>query len=187
MKNYSKPLRFFVLYCAALCVLTFAACGGDDDEGGAVAPVDAGTRALPSLGDPPTAADLDAALQQEPVDAGFVSPTVDCCDVTFAIADETADEETALLKGTEPPLEDGVELMHADRKWSATVCMPLAYDATYHYEFGTVVDDEAPLFIDTRVNENAPTVDDVLLGVVNRFSPAESCAELEGGVHSQLE
>lgn len=167
--------------------------------GSEAAPPVSEPRPLPGFGDPLTGGDLDGGVTPEPApsvrardagapgDASFDAGPA-CCDVTFAIADEEANETTAVVLGPTAPLSTGggVNLTHADGKWSASVCMPPSYDGIYYYEFGKRVDEgsEGALFIEQRANLNAPVADSVLYGVVNRFDAFSSCAEIGATTHS---
>lgn len=162
-----------------LLLLVGAGCGDDSP----VMPDDT-ERELPAHVAPPAPRDVDGGppppLEGE-IDFG------DCCDVLFAVRDidhiEPESTSSVTLRGSGAPLDvDGEPMTLADGVWSATVCVPLSYDGTYHYEFAIADDpgDETP-FIETLTNPNVPQ-ESSATGAVNRYAPLESCAD-DTGIH----
>ncbi|MFT5357184.1 MAG: hypothetical protein ACI9KE_004417 [Polyangiales bacterium] len=194
-------------YAILVMVLSLGgvACGDDGFPPSGGSP-DASDRELNAFGEP---------LYEAPMPAGFgdldlpepepVPEPGPCCEVEFALTDESdAEEASGVLRGAdEPLLGEGVALVYEDGAWRATVCMPQSYQGTYYYEFalrnevedagvdasvdaavdagvGPIVDAGSPVpFLVTRVNRLAPSVADGIIGIANFFTAVTACEDVD--------
>lgn len=155
---------------ACSLVVSLVACGDD----ALPTPPDRQTRDLPALVAPGPFETFDGGM---PTDVLLDGPEPECCDVLFAVAaDTTVTEVGARLVGSRAPLDgEGVTLSLESAAWTATVCMPIGYDGSYHYQVDLESDSGATIFTETRVNPNAASTD-TALGSVNLFPQVDDCS-----------
>ena len=160
-----------------LSAVLLAGCASDDEP---PEPPELARRDLPAFVAPPPAMPRDAGPHAPPaVELPTMAP---CCEIALALRDQNGmqDEATAYLRGPDSPLnsDEPIELTFVEGSWTASVCLPIGFEHQYFYEFGLTPDSgDEELFIETRVNANAPQFESGLHGTVNIVLPFEDCDE----------
>lgn len=161
-------------FAAVLTVLTVLGCEKP------VAP-DIISRPLGGSGSPEQS---DGSTQwTDGVDAnGFELDAGACCLVGFAVRAEAGDVNASLMV---EGLRYGLTLLDGGAGWGRTLCLQSSAEFAYWYEVSaSSPEDDAGLFVFTRVNLVAPIETGGFPSQSNRFIGAEDCQSL--GVHGSL-